>query len=134
MALRNTRRDFAPIVLVFVMITALAIVFRSRSVAWNLDSDVVIFGNLFLFLVTLFSFFIAKKGLQAKSPHAFMRSVYGSIMIKMFLTIIAAFIYIAAYGKQLNKPALFICMGLYLVYTFLEVSILTRILRHKPNE
>ena len=134
MALRNNRRDLAPIVLVFVMITALAIVFRSRSVAWKLDTDVVIIGNLFLFVVTLFSFFIAKKGLQHQNPHAFMRSAYGSIMIKMFLSIIAAFIYIAAYGKQLNKPALFVCMGLYLVYTFLEVSILTRILRHKPNE
>ena len=71
MALRNTRRDFAPIVLVFVMITALAIVFRSRSVAWNLDSDVVIFGNLFLFLVTLFSFFYCQKGVAGQKPACF---------------------------------------------------------------
>ena len=68
MALRNTRRDFAPIVLVFVMITALAIVFRSGSVAWNLDSDVVIFGNLFLFLVTLFFFFYCQKGVAGQKP------------------------------------------------------------------
>ena len=133
MALRNTRRDFAPIVLVFVMITALAIVFRSRSVAWNLDSDVVIFGNLFLFLVTLFSFFIAKKGLQAKSPHAFMRSVYGSIMIKLFICMIAAFIYISMNKAELNKPALFTCMGLYLVYTFMEVAVLMKQLREKKH-
>jgi len=55
-------------------------------------------------------------------------------MVKMFLTIIAAGIYIAIYKRGLNKGGLFICMGLYLVYTFLEVSILTRMLRQKPNE
>lgn len=63
-----------------------------------------------------------------------MRSAYSSIMFKFFLAAIAAFIYIAVYKKELNKAGLFICMGLYLAYTFLEVSVLTRILRQKPNE
>jgi hypothetical protein len=99
-----------------------------------MDNDVLILGNLFLFAITVVSFFIAKKGLNDKNPHAFMRSINGSIMVKMFLTIIAAGIYIAIYKKGLNKGGLFICMGLYLVYTFLEVSILTRMLRQKPNE
>ncbi len=134
MVLRNRFREFVPIVAVFVIVNALAIGLGSSFTAWNIDSDVVIGGNLFLFVVTFFSFLIAERGLQDKNTHAFMRSVYGSIMFKMFLSIIAAFIYISIYGKGLNKPGLFICMGLYLVYTFLEVSILTRILRRKPNE
>jgi len=134
MVLRNKFREFAPVVLLFVILNALAISLRSRLMAWNIDQDVLIAGNLFLFAITFFSFLIAKKGLQDKNPNKFMRSVYGSIMFKMFLSIIAAFIYIAIYKKELNKAALLICMGLYLVYTFLEVSILTRILRSKPNE
>jgi len=134
MILRNKFREFAPIVLLFIILNALAISFRSKFVALNIDQDVVIAGNLFLFAITFFSFLIAKKGLQSKNPNAFMRSINGSIMIKMFLTIIAAFIYIAIYKKELNKAGLFICMGLYLVYMFLEVSILTRMLRQKPNE
>jgi hypothetical protein len=134
MVLRNKFREFAPIALLFIILNALAIGLGARLLALNIDKDVLIIGNLFLFVVTFFSFLIAKKGLQHQNPHVFMRSVMGSIMIKMFLAIIAAFIYISIYKKQLNKPALFICMGLYLVYTFLEVSILTRILRQKPNE
>ena len=74
---------------------------------------------------------MGKKGLNNPNPHAFVRSVYGSIMIKLFLCIIVALIYIAIYQKQLNKPALFTCMGLYLVYTFMEVSILMKMLKHK---
>ena len=128
------RNKLSPLVLLFVMLNTLFIVFRKKWEAWGIDSQVLIIGNLFLFAITFVSFLIAKKGLQAKNPHAFMRSINGSIMVKMFLTIIAAGIYIAIYKKELNKGGLFICMGLYLIYTFLEVSILTRMLRQKPNE
>ena len=134
MVLRNKFRDFAPIALLFVILNGLFIGLQARLLAWNIDQDVLIIGNLFLFIITFFSFLIAQRGLQHQNPQVFMRSVMGSIMVKMFLTIIAAFIYIAIYKKGLNKPGLFICMGLYLVYTFLEVSVLTRILRRKPNE
>lgn len=133
MGLRNKYREFAPVVLLFVILNTLAISLRPKWAAWNVDQDVLIIGNLFLFLITTLSFFIARKGVTHKNTHAFMRSVYGSIMLKMFLCIIAAFIYIAVYKKGLNKAGLFICMGLYLVYTFLEVSALTRLLRQKPD-
>lgn len=123
-----------PVILLFVILNSLFIGLRMRWKEWGIDNNVLIIGNVFLFVITLVSFLISKKGLQNKNPHVFMRSVMGSIMVKMFLAIIAAFIYISIYKKDLNKPALFICMGLYLVYTFLEVSALTRILRNKPNE
>ncbi|RYF86224.1 MAG: hypothetical protein EON98_04335 [Chitinophagaceae bacterium] len=112
---------------------ALFIAFRKRWEIWGVDQEVLLVGNVFLFIITLVSYLISKKGLQHQNPHVFTRSVMGSIMVKMFLSIIAAFIYISIYKKQINKPALFICMGLYLVYTFLEVSVLTRMLRQKPN-
>lgn len=134
MILRNKFRDFVPVVLLFVIVNALAISLRNSWENWKVSQDLLIYGNLFLFAVTFLSFLIAKRGLQSSNPHAFVRSVYGSIMFKLFLCLIAAFVYIAIYKKDLNKPAFFALMGLYLVYTFLEVSILTRLLRHRPNE
>ena len=97
------------------------------------DTDVLMIGNLLLFLITLMSFVMGRRGLNNPNPHAFVRSVYASIMIKLFLCIIVALIYIAIYQKQLNKPALFTCMGLYLVYTFMEVTILMKMLKHKES-
>jgi hypothetical protein len=134
MTLRNRFRDFAPVVLLFVVVNALAITFRTRWVTWNLDQQLLIAGNLFLFAITFISFLISFKGLQNENPNAFVRSVYGSIMFKMFLCMIVAFIYIAIQKRNLNKPAFFSLMGLYLVYTFVEVAVLTRLLRRKPNE
>lgn len=134
MILRSKFREFVPVVLLFILVNSLAISLRTRWMNWNVSQDVLIYGNLFLFAITFFSFLIAKRGLQNANPHAFVRSIYGSIMFKLFLCLIAAFVYISIYKKGLNKPAFFACMGLYLVYTFLEVSILTRLLRHRPNE
>lgn len=122
---------FLPVVAFFVVLNGAFIVGRNFFEDKGFDLNVLIIGNLLLFLITLLSLFMGKKGLNNPNPHAFVRSVYGSIMIKLFLCIIAALIYIAIFQKQLNKPALFTCMGLYLVYTFMEVSILMKMLKHK---
>ena len=129
----NAARPFLPIAILFVVLNGFFLAGKSMLQRWNADQDVLIVGNLLLFLITLLSFFMARKGLKNANPHAFVRSVYGGIMLKLFICIIAAFIYIASLGKQLNKPALFTCMGLYLLYTFLEVSILTKMLKGSSN-
>jgi len=35
--------------------------------------------------------------------------------------------------KDVNKPGLFFCMGLYIVYTFIEVSGLMKVNKQKTN-
>ncbi|HVF95815.1 MAG TPA: hypothetical protein VM871_00755 [Flavisolibacter sp.] len=127
------KNGFVPVVILFIILNALFLSFRTRWENWGVDNEVLVIGNLFLFIITLGSFLIARRGLHSKNGNAFMRSVYGSIMFKMFLCIAGALIYIAVNKKELNKPGLFICMGLYLVYTFMEVSTLTRLLRQKPH-
>lgn len=134
MTLRNKFRDFLPILVVFILVNSMAVGLRAQWRDWNVDQDLLIAGNLFLFAVTAGSFLIAKKGLQHENPHAFVRAVFSSILIKLFITVIAAFIYISVYKKDLNKPAFFSLMALYLVYTFIEASVLSRMLRRKPDE
>lgn len=126
-------KRFAPVLLFFIILNVLFFAARTWLVQWNVDLKVLAIGNLFLFLVTLLSFIVAQKGLKSSNPHAFVRSVYSSILLKLFLCIIAAFAYIAVHRTELNKPALFTCMGLYLVYTFLEVSVLMKMLKQKAN-
>ncbi len=129
----KNRKSFIPIALLFVLLTALFIAGKTYLEGWGLDQGVLLIGNTFLFVITLLSFMIAVRGLNTTNPHAFVRSVYASIMLKLFITIIAAFIYIATYKKELNKPAFFTLMGLYLVYSFMEVSILTKMLKLRKN-
>lgn len=130
---RKRFKSFVPIIILFIVLNGLFVSVGSFITRWNADQDVLIVGNLILFIITLFSFLWAQKGLNNKNPHAFFRSIYGSIIVKLFVCLIAAFSYIATYKSDLNKPALFICMGLYLVYSFVEVSILTKLLRDNTH-
>lgn len=131
---RKQPKAFLPLVLFFLALNGFFIAGDAMLRRWGADRDVLIIGNVLLFAITLVSFLVSSRGLRSTNTHAFIRSVYGSIMLKLFLCIIAAFIYIAVYQKNLNKPALFTLMGLYLVYTFMEVSILMKLLKQKPNE
>lgn len=127
-------RSFAPILILFVALNAFLFFATGLLQRWGIDRDVVLWGNMILFAITLLSFMISVRGLGNSNPHAFVRAVYSGVMLKLFGSAIIAFIYISVSGKSLNKPALFVCMALYLVYSFVEVSILTKLLRAKPNE
>ena len=129
----NRIKSFSPILVIFIVLNALFLVFGQRFEDWGVDSNVLLIANLLLFVITLISFMLALKGLKNPNPNAFVRSVYGSMIIKLFAGMIAATIYISIYQKDLNKPALFGSMGLYLLYTFAEVTVLTKLLRQKPQ-
>ena len=130
---RNSLKPLRPIIIMFVVLSGFFIAGKSFLSKWGMDQDVLILGNLLLFIVSLTSFLVTYKGLNSSNPQAFVRSMYGSFMIKFFIIAIAAFIYIRITGKSVNKPALFTCMGLYLLYTFIEVSVLTKLLKEKKN-
>jgi Ca2+/Na+ antiporter len=129
----NKIKPFYPIMILFIALTTLFIAGRSLLESWKIDQQVLLAGNLVLFIATLLSCLVSQKGINAKTGQGAVRGVYGSFMIKFFLCLGAAFIYIMMAKKEVNKPALFICMGLYIVYTILEVSILTKLSSQKKN-
>jgi hypothetical protein len=123
----------SPLILVFILLNAFFIAGKNMLARWGVDQSVLIVGNLVLFAVTFSSFLLTRRALTSSNPHAFMRAMYGSFMIKFFVCAAAAFIYIMSVKKNVNKPALFACMGLYLVYTAIEISSLTKLLKQKKN-
>lgn len=125
------RKPIYPLMLVFVILNAFFIAGRHLLERHGFSQDLLLMGNVFLFLISIGSFLVAQRGLNNQNPHAFVRSVYASIMMKLFLCLIVAFVYIATQRKALNKPAFFTLMGLYLLYTFIEVAALTRLLRNR---
>jgi hypothetical protein len=124
-------KAFRPVLLIFIITTALFIVARSVLSGWGINANVLLTGNLLLFLASAAAFYIHTKNMHAKNGHAVVRTMYGSIMAKMIICIAAAFIYFSAAGKGVNKMAVFGCMFLYLVYTFVEVSILMKLSKTK---
>jgi hypothetical protein len=130
---KSAGRAFLPILYIFIGITAIFFGGLVLAEKWNVDSGVVLVGNMIIFLATAISFYLYLKAIRNNNVHAFLRMIYGGMFLKMLLCIIAAFIYFSVAGKTVNKAAIFICMFLYFVYTFSEVAILMKLSKQQKN-
>lgn len=115
-----------PILLFFILLNGLFILFKAKLMALGFDGDMLIIGNGILFLMTFISSKLLKSSLHAVNSAAFLRGVYGSFLIKFFIVAITVLIYAFLNRSHINKPGLFTLMGLYLVYTFIEISTLLK--------
>ncbi len=126
-------KSVIPLVIVFLITTALIFILRQYLESHGFDWQVLNGGNLFVFAVTAVSVYMLTKGLHAANTNAFLRNAYGGILVKLFACAGAAFMYILVAGKNLNKPALFASMFLYIVYTFAELSVIMKQSNAKKN-
>lgn len=126
-------KAFNPVMLVFILVSCVAILMKDKLISWKVDQEVLIYGNLLLFAVTLTSWIFHQKAINAGNTAAFLRNVYSAMLLKLFVCIIAFFIYASYAGSGLNKPALFSVMFLYLIYTFLEIGILMKYSKRNNN-
>lgn len=133
MATKSVRRSFLPLILIFIITTALFITGRSALERWNIDQQVLLVGNLVLFAVTLLSFFFYTRSMDSKNPYAITRLMYSSVLVRMVVCLVAVFIYVSIVGKGVNKGAVFGCLFLYFVYTGVEVAILMKMNKQQKN-
>ena len=124
------RKLFLPLLILFIMVNGLSLVFSQALKKHQLDNEVVIVANTLLFLISAISLFMQIKGATNTNPHAMVRGVMGSVVMKLFVLGTAAFLYLYMAGEQKSVNALFVSMGLYIVYTWLEVRIALKI---KPS-
>jgi hypothetical protein len=131
--MQSKLKSLRPLFLVFIFVNVFFIVGKTMLEKWNMDQDMLIPGNLLLLVVTMISYLLLARGSQSSSPHSFIRAMYASFIVKFFVIAVSAFIYIMMAGKNVNKPALVTCMFLYVVYTFIEVALLLKLLKKKKN-
>ena len=117
----------------FIFVNILLLIFKSILTGYGFDVNFILGANVVLFLLSLSGFFIQTKGVRSSNINAFIRGVYSSVLLKMFIIMAAILIYILAAGGNVNKPALFTSMAIYILYTSVEVIQLMKIVRKKPN-
>ena len=117
------KKVFVPLVLVFVIVNLLALLFGSILKAWKIDPYVVGVANTLLFLISIYNAVQNLKAMAPTNPHAMVRGVMGSTVLKLFVLGTAAFLYLYNAGENKNINGLFFSMGLYLLYTWLDVRI-----------
>lgn len=126
-------KSILPLVLLFLTIGSIVLIFRNFLEQNGVDWQVVSGGNLIIYLITVVSLHLLTRSLDAVNTPAFLRNAYSGILLKLVVCAVAAVIYIIASRNQVNKPAIFIMMGLYLVYTFVEMSIVMKHSKRKKD-
>lgn len=122
-----------PLLIIFAALSAFFITGKAWLAKSGIDITLVVIGNLLLFVVSIAAYFILQKSLKSSNPHAFVRSVNAGFIIKFMVIAIAAFIYIYMAGKNLNKPGLLMCAGIYIIYTTVETMALMKTLKKRKN-
>jgi hypothetical protein len=127
-----TGRPFRPILICFFAVSLLIVAARPLLVGWNTDFKVLLAGNGVLFLVTGISFYLYTKALQNSNVQVFIRMVYGSLLVKMLVCLLATLLYVLLAGPP-NRNAIIGCFIWYILYTYLEVRILTQLNKKAPK-
>jgi hypothetical protein len=120
-------RLIRPLALFYIFSSALVTVFSNRLELYKIDIAVVIIANLFLFVVSLVNIYFQWKNINNPNPNAVIRGVMAATFLKLFVLGAAAIIYLLAAGEKRSVNAVFVGMGLYIFYTWLEVKISLRL-------
>lgn len=124
---------FLPVLILFLLLSALFSVFGGTFSRLRIDPDVLIIGNLILFVATAVSFYFYQRSMMNNKVHVFMGMIYGGMFFKLMICLFSALIYIMTAGKQVNKGGIFACMFLYFLYSFIEMMILMKISKQNKN-
>ena len=119
------RKYLLPLILIFVFTNAFFLLGRDFLTRKGFDVDALIIGNIVLFAAGAVSFLVVQRGITGKNNHAFIRRIYGGFIGKLMIILGGVVIYISAF--TVNKPALMVLLGLYLVYTVAEVRSLMKL-------
>jgi len=126
------KKPFLPIAVIFITVSLLVIALKYLVKTPSNLFDVLVLGNLVLYAATFFSFNFYLKAINNKNTLGFLKMVYGAMFLKMGICIAAVMMY-AFTVKPVSKAAILVFFGLYFVYTFAEVKIVTRLNKQHKN-
>jgi len=116
-------KPYRPLLILFAIVNASVLVWKSRLENVGIQYEVVTVGNILLFLFTLISLLLQVKASANKNPNAIVRAVMVGMGMKLIGFATALLIYISMAGKEKSNPSVYVCLGLYLIYTWLEVRL-----------
>lgn len=118
-------KAFIPSVGLFLLVNGLLVLLQGMLTRYGFSIRVLLFGNLFLFGLSLISFLLQQKAARSASAQLFIRYFYISFLIKLILVAAVALVY-AKTAASVNRISVIACMLLYLIYTFIEISVLLK--------
>ncbi len=124
---------YLPLVFIFVAVNALCVIFNNKLDEWHINHLVVQGANLLLFILMFSSAYLHLKAIAKSNPHAFLRSVLGATVLKLFVIAGAALIYLFVAGEKKSVYAVLAGMVLYVIYTTVELRGIFKLNKQSNN-
>jgi hypothetical protein len=115
------QKKFRPVLALFFAVIALAVLTQIVSIPFTINSNFILVVNLILFTMALFNFKRISQ-LDLNNPNAMVRSVMTGTMLKFIVFGGGALWYATQKKAPIGTNNLFIAMGLYLLYTWIEIG------------
>ena len=129
--MQTKNKAIFPLVFLFIILNTFLLTMPAFLEKHGIDRDVLIIANCLLFLTNFIAFFMQRRAMQNKNPNVFVRSMMGSMLIKMVVLLGAFLVYVIAFRKTVNKPAIYISLFLYILYLAVEVRIVMKLNKQK---
>jgi hypothetical protein len=124
---------FSGLFIVFGIVGLLAFGLNTELSRWKIDYRVIAGANALLLFLSIISLTLHAKALSNPNPNVFVRSVMLANILKLLGIAAAALIYISVSGKNTSTNAVFICLFLYVIYTWVEKRATIRLSKSKQN-
>ena len=114
-------KKFLPVTALFVLMNTIGLFCIYFFPIKGIKLSFILVVNLMLFFLALFNFWRIRK-MDLSKPNQMVQSVMMGTLVKMMIFAIAALIYSRQNLGPVGLITLFISMGIYLMYTFLEIQ------------
>lgn len=114
-------KQFRPVFALFFAVLALVLLQQKLNIQLPINGMFIIAVNGMLFSMALFNFKRISQ-VDVNNPNAMVRSVMTGTMLKFIVFGGAALWYATQKKAPIGTNNLFIAMGLYLVYTWIEIG------------
>jgi len=119
-------KKILPLFFLFVLVNSLVLYFQKELDARKIDAMVVFAANCLLFVLSALSLAMHTKAPDKKNPNAIVRGVMAATLLKMMVLGSSTLVYLFVAGPTRSINAIFAGLVLYVVYTFIEVSIASK--------
>ena len=116
-------KKIIPILSLFALINTMCLLFMENVLYFNYYFIVVV--NTMLFFMAIYGYVRFLK-MDKNNPNAMIRSVMLGALLKLGVFAIAALIYAKTQETKVGIPTLSVCMGIYLLYSWLEIRWATK--------
>ena len=121
-------KKYALLFLVFTLLSIIISLLKNIGLnRFNFDTSLLRAANLFFFWLSLITLALQIKSMKNKNPNVFIRSVMGGILIKMFGSLLAVFVYVIYNNYKFDKGSMFLGLCFYLFYLMAEVTTLMKL-------